>query len=915
MEKQALRQFLRNQAQAQIPVTLYEICLQLNILNLGGIKMSKLKKQFNIFNIIGYYFLILSLTYFPIQLDELVSKTISKFTFYGTTYSVPLLLIIIGIIFLSLKYIKLIHNYHILNLMSFIFLILGSLFLIYKKPDINIGKLDITKYILTPGMFLIVYMFRKKAIINYVKLKNKKSSSNYDDEIKSNEEDKLNRDKLAKRVFKIINNASNEETLRLGIYGKWGTGKTSLMKLIDEKCQDKEIPTVWFNPWHYKNNDELWAGFRCSLEEGIIEFKRGFMYTNFIQKIKLLSLGVFNAIVFKDEKLNFSFEKLLNELMNNAGTPKELEIKRQIQNYLEINVNSDKIVVFIDDLDRIDEGKRIIDLLKWLKELVNFKGFIFLIGIDHNIIEKVIEKELSTSDNNFLEKIIDYPIYLPKIVDNEIDELLDNELNTLEELDYNIKKDTIYKIKEYLPRNPRSLKRYLRYLGILSPTFARFSDEELKWSFLYLAQLLGLEFPNVLRNIIDKEECQQIFDYSTRVLEAIFDGNENDNSDKLKEEEENKLDLLLEDASQREINNRNQLKELIDAMSNIDITKEKILFYFRIVEYPGLLTWKEFKENYFIKINENISIFNQLEFENKKEYLRKILKYREKILRQMSKVTMEKERLELHNEVLKINEQLNELLNLINKSNIKSNISDKFLSTIFKELLYQYSSYLSFGIDNEVKIKNQEKELFINMISKKNMDPKPYLEVLKPWLPEEEPYQNKEYYLELKSKLVGIVEEKLSNELNKNFLIKNGIQFSTDRSKNMPQKWLLFRKSVFHNEENYKKIANLSELAKENNIIQENFYKYLKCLIQFSKQTVFFTDIDGTKELLRNEDFLKLIWPGIIANPLNKQSLYYLKGYIIELEESILNDNFENIINDPYPDWWRRVEKQIEDWD
>lgn len=873
--------------------------------------MIKLKKQSDIFNIIGFYFLIVSLTHFPIHLDKLVSKIISKFILYGTTYSISLLFILIGIIFLSLKYIKLIHNYHMLNLMSFIFLIIGVLFLIYKKPDINIRKFDITKYILTPGMFLIGYIFRKKAIINYVKWKNKKNSSNYDDEIISNKEDKLNRDKLAKRVFKIINNASIEETLRLGIYGKWGTGKTSLMKLVDEKCQEEEIPTVWFNPWHYKNNDELWAGFRCSLEEGIIEFKRGFIYTNFIQKIKWLFLGGFNAIVFKDEKLNFSLEKLLNELMNNAGTPKELELKRQIQNYLEINLNSDKIVVFIDDLDRIDEGKRIIDLLKWLKELVNFKGFMFLIGIDHNIVERVIEKELSISDNNFLEKIIDYPIYLPKIVDNEINELLDNELNTLEELGYNIKKDTIYEIKEYLPKNPRSLKRYLRYLGILSSTFDRFSNEELKWPFLYLAQLLGLEFPNVLRNIIDREECQQIFDYSTRAIEAIFDRNENNNSDKLMEEEEKQLDLLLEDASQREINNRKQLKDLIDAMSNINISKDKILFYFRIIENPGLMTWKEFYENYFIQINGNISVFEQLEFENKKEYLKKILKYREEILRKISKVTMEKDSLELHNEVLKINEQLNELLNLINKSNI----SDKFLSTIFEELLYQYSSYLSFDMDNEVKIKNQEKELLIKMISKKNMDPKPYLEVLKPWLPEEEPYQNKEYYLELKSKLVGIVEEKLSNELNKNFLIKNGIQFSTDRHKNMPQKWLLFRKSVFHNEENYKKISNLRELAKENNIIQENFYKYLKCLIQFSKQTVFFTDIDGTKELLRNEDFLKLIWPGIVANPLNKQSLYYLKGYIIELEESILNDNFENIINDPYPDWWRRVEKQIENWD
>ncbi|WP_166668032.1 P-loop NTPase fold protein [Orenia marismortui] len=167
-------------------------------------------------------------------------------------------------------------------------------------------------------------------------------------------------------------------------------------------------------------------------------------------------------------------------MINNAGTPKELELKNQIQKYLERNLNSNKVVVFIDDLDRIDDGNRIIDLLKWLKGLVNFKGFIFLIGVDHNIVKTVIEKKLFLNgDNDFLEKIIDYPIYLPKLIDNEIETLLESELEKLEELNYDIKKEAIYDIEEYLPNNPRALKRFLRYLGILNPTLNRFYDDEL----------------------------------------------------------------------------------------------------------------------------------------------------------------------------------------------------------------------------------------------------------------------------------------------------------------------------------------------------------------------------------------------------------------------------------------------------
>jgi predicted KAP-like P-loop ATPase len=35
----------------------------------------------------------------------------------------------------------------------------------------------------------------------------------------------------------------------VGIYGEWGTGKTTLMRLIQDKLPGDQVLTVWFNAW------------------------------------------------------------------------------------------------------------------------------------------------------------------------------------------------------------------------------------------------------------------------------------------------------------------------------------------------------------------------------------------------------------------------------------------------------------------------------------------------------------------------------------------------------------------------------------------------------------------------------------------------------------------------------------------
>jgi predicted KAP-like P-loop ATPase len=44
----------------------------------------------------------------------------------------------------------------------------------------------------------------------------------------------------------------------VGIYGEWGTGKTTLMRNIEDKQRsDNKILTLWFNTWRYEREDQF----------------------------------------------------------------------------------------------------------------------------------------------------------------------------------------------------------------------------------------------------------------------------------------------------------------------------------------------------------------------------------------------------------------------------------------------------------------------------------------------------------------------------------------------------------------------------------------------------------------------------------------------------------------------------------
>ncbi|HUW94685.1 MAG TPA: P-loop NTPase fold protein [Anaerolineae bacterium] len=88
------------------------------------------------------------------------------------------------------------------------------------------------------------------------------SGSWTDQEIKSLDADRLNFSHYSRVLAQVILEA--DTPLTVGVFGPWGCGKTSLMRLVEESlgetstAQGKKVWTVWFNPWRYDREEALW---------------------------------------------------------------------------------------------------------------------------------------------------------------------------------------------------------------------------------------------------------------------------------------------------------------------------------------------------------------------------------------------------------------------------------------------------------------------------------------------------------------------------------------------------------------------------------------------------------------------------------------------------------------------------------
>lgn len=245
------------------------------------------------------------------------------------------------------------------------------------------------------------------------------------------EKDGLGFEIYAKALSGVVR--GTKDSMVTGIFGEWGSGKTSLMRLVQSELKnDPYTITIWFNAWMYEkeehpiipliatiirelekyaNLSKQLSGSFHSLINALRAVAYGFSGTS---KIKIPGLAEVEAsfvakdMIDRSDKL--TFDPLLERSLYYSAFEKLAGVN--IDNRL-------KVVVFIDDLDRCFPDNAV-KLLESIKLVLSQNGFVFVMGVARSIIEGYLKyiysKEYGIGDFEsrlYLDKIIQLPFYIP----------------------------------------------------------------------------------------------------------------------------------------------------------------------------------------------------------------------------------------------------------------------------------------------------------------------------------------------------------------------------------------------------------------------------------------------------------------------------------------------------------------------
>jgi hypothetical protein len=83
--------------------------------------------------------------------------------------------------------------------------------------------------------------------------------------------------------------------LTIGLYGSWGSGKTSLMRLMEQEL--KGIEAIWINVWQLSNQDEVWQAFLQALFNRVNSKLRWWQRIEWGKLLRSLAVNSYRVVV------------------------------------------------------------------------------------------------------------------------------------------------------------------------------------------------------------------------------------------------------------------------------------------------------------------------------------------------------------------------------------------------------------------------------------------------------------------------------------------------------------------------------------------------------------------------------------------------------------------------------------------
>lgn len=268
--------------------------------------------------------------------------------------------------------------------------------------------------------------------------------------------------------------------ITIGVFGDWGSGKSSILQMLKEDFDNKDKKNslcIYFNGWTFEGYDDAKAALLQSILKELEDNKKlseevksvvkekskklwksidwmrgaGMLLKNIaLPAVSAYFTGGTSLIPYTVQKMsewsddpNQIIEKLQSEegqklfqsfiLENKEDNHSKVNAVAEFRRDFSELINAtkfEKLIVIVDDLDRCTP-ERIIENLEAIKLFLNVSKTAFVIGADPRIVKHAIEykyknnKEIEEENNrivtDYLEKLIQLPYSLPRLSDSEVE--------------------------------------------------------------------------------------------------------------------------------------------------------------------------------------------------------------------------------------------------------------------------------------------------------------------------------------------------------------------------------------------------------------------------------------------------------------------------------------------------------------
>lgn len=260
-------------------------------------------------------------------------------------------------------------------------------------------------------------------------------------------------------VYDILRHRHTRCPITVGIYGDWGSGKTSAMRWLETRLHEWNAQTpeergevtdkktqkvtasahpivhpVWFDPWKYHTKEEVWRGIISEVILAMLKVRSlrgtdkkkalGFAARRFgaflgraflkgLSHVKLsfgdkdvhgaeaeISGEVFEDIHEQWKQFSQPEKGYLNEFEDALAEFIRLCLPNEVINpdappHLQNLRFKERIVLFIDDLDRC-LPEVTLQVLEALKLYLNIPALLFVVGLDERVVQSIVHKHYDT---------------------------------------------------------------------------------------------------------------------------------------------------------------------------------------------------------------------------------------------------------------------------------------------------------------------------------------------------------------------------------------------------------------------------------------------------------------------------------------------------------------------------------------